>query len=197
MGDFLNGGLSSIFGGFHMATIYQVLVIAQDETSANVQRDLYAETGYSDLAGTKIKNYIKSCVTGAHPAVVQTKINAVKASGTLTGTSVVATDAVAINGQTLTAVASGAIANQFNIGASDTETMANLAAAINASANLAGIVTATSLNTVVTVSAAVPGAIGNAITLTSADATIVASVAKLAGGTNGDTDTTHYFGSAS
>ena len=180
-----------------MATIYQVLVVAQDEVSANAQRDLYAETGLIELAGAKIRDYLKKCTSGAHPAVIQTKVNAVKASGTLTGTSVIATDAIAINGQTITAVASGAIANQFNIGANDTETMANLAAAINASANLAGIATASALGTVVTVQAAVPGAIGNAITLTSADATIVASVAKLAGGTNGDTSTTHYFGSAS
>ena len=180
-----------------MATIYQVLVVAQDEVSANVQRDLYAETGYKELAGVKIVDYFKKCVSGSRAGVIQTKINAVRASGTLTGTSVIATDAIAINGTTFTCVASNATGNQFNLGVSDTITMANLAAAINASSDMTGIATAESSSTVCTVYAAVPGAIGNAITLTSADATIVASVSKLAGGTNGDTSTTHYFGSAS
>lgn len=180
-----------------MATIYQVLVLAHDAASADVQRDLYAETGLNELAGLKLQDYIKKCVRGLQPTVVQTKVNAVKASGTLTGTSVVATDAIAINGTTFTSVASGATGNQFNIGADDDETMSNLADAINASSDMTGIVTAEASGDVVTVYAAVPGKIGNAITLTSADATIVASAAKLSGGTNGDTSTTHYFGSAS
>jgi phage tail sheath gpL-like len=181
-----------------MATIYQTIVIAQDELTANVQRDLYAETGLTELAGLKLQDYIKKCVFGSHPAVIQTQINAVKASGTLTGDTVIVTDAIAINGTSFACVASGASGNQFNIGSDDTETMANLAAAINASSDMTGIATATSDATVCTVSAAVPGAIGNAITLTSADATIVASGSgKLTGGTNGDTSTTHYFGSAS
>jgi phage tail sheath gpL-like len=177
--------------------IYQVITVLIDETKANVDRDLIAESGHSQLAGLKIKDFLKSITSGIRPARVRTENNAVRASGTLIGTSVVATDAVAINGLTLTAVASGATAVQFNIGASDTLTMANLAAAINANTDLNGIVTAESSGTTCTVYAARPGKIGNAITLTSADATIVASAAKLADGSDGESDRTHYYGSAS
>ncbi len=177
--------------------IINVITVTIDETKANVDRDLMAETGLVELAGLKLKDFIKKITSGMAPAVVRTENNAVKASGTLVGTSVIATDAVAINGLTLTAVSSGATAVQFNIGGSDTETMANLASAINANTSLNGIVTASANGTTVTVSAARPGKIGNAITLTSADATIVASAAKLADGTDGETDATHYYGSAS
>ena len=177
--------------------IYQVITVLVDETKVNVDRDLMAETGYSMLAGLKIKDFFHMITSGMRPARVRTENNAVRASGTLIGTAVIATDAVAINGLTLTCVASGATADQFNIGASDTLTMASLAAVINGHASLAGIVTADASGTTVTVYAARPGLMGNAITLTSADATIVASAAKLAGGTDGETDRTHYYGSAS
>lgn len=52
------------------------------------------------------------------------------AYSTLTLAGVVATDTCVVNGVTYTCVASGATGNQFNIGASDTLTAANLAALI-------------------------------------------------------------------
>ena len=176
--------------------IINVITITEDETKTNTERDLIAETGYRELAGQKLNNYVRRLTTGQGKPVVRTEVNAVKASGTLTGTTVIATDAIAINGLTLTCVASGATADQFNIGITDTLTMASLAAVINGHASLVGIVTATSEATVTTVSAARPGLIGNCITLTSADATIVASVAKLTAGTDGEVEKTHYYGSA-
>jgi phage tail sheath gpL-like len=179
-----------------MATIYQMLVLAHDETSANVQRDLYAETGYKELAGLKIKNYVNNCLAGAHPVTVQTKINAVKATGTITLSAHVATDTVTVNGITFTCVASGATGAQYNVGADDTETAAALAAALNANTTLDGMIVATSALGVVTLTALVPGELGNAVTLViSAHGSV--SAARMAGGTNGDQETTHYFGSAS
>lgn len=68
---------------------------------------------------------------------------------TITGASVIATDAVNVNGTAFACVASGATGNQFNLGADDAETMANLAAKINA---LSGI-DATADGAVVTVTA--------------------------------------------
>lgn len=177
--------------------IQLVLTVTVDEVAADVARDLIAETGRRELAGAKLIDYAKKLVAGKGRPAVRAEVGAVKASGTLIGTSVVATDAVAINGLTLTCVASGATANEFNIGASDTLTMASLAAVINGHASLAGIVTAEASGTTCTVYAARPGLIGNAITLTSADATIVASAAKLAGGVDGTSDVTHYYGSGS
>lgn len=175
--------------------IQVVITATVDEVAADVARDLIAESGYRELAGAKLIDYAKKLVAGKGKPVVRAEVGAVKASGTLTGTSVIATDAVAINGLTLTCVTSGATADQFNIGADDTATMASLAAKINGHASLAGIVTATSALTVCTVYAARPGLMGNAITLTSADSTIVASVAKLAGGVDGTSDVIHYYGS--
>jgi phage tail sheath gpL-like len=177
--------------------VYQVITVTIDETKANLDNDLMAETGYSMLAGLRLKDFFKRITSGMKPATVRTENNPVKASGTLTATSVIATDAVIINGTTFTCVASGATGNQFNVGASDTLTMAALAAAINASSDATGIYTATSATNVVTVSAARPGLMGNAITLVSSDATIVASAGRLADGTDGETDRTHYYGSAS
>lgn len=179
-----------------MATIFSLLVVAQDETSANVQRDLYAEAGLVELAGLKIKNYLKNLISGAHPASIQTKINAVKASGTITLSSHVATNTVTVNGIAFTCVASGATGNQYNVGADDTETAVNLAVALNANTTLDGMISASAASGVVTLTALIPGEIGNAVTLAiSANGSV--SAARMAGGTNGDTETTHYFGSAS
>lgn len=89
---------------------------------------------------------------------------AVAASGTGTFTGApVAGQTMTIAGVTITARASGAVANEYNIGASVTATAANLVTAINASSNLSGVVTATSLAGVVTITSVVPGPIGNQI----------------------------------
>jgi phage tail sheath gpL-like len=178
-----------------MATIYNTIIIAQDEVTGNVQRDLYAETGYRELAALKLVDYMQKSVTGSHPAVVQTKIGGVKATGTITLSSHVATDTVTVNGIVFTCVASGAVGNQYNVGGSDTLTGDNLVVALNANATLAGMIIATNALGVVTLTALVPGALGNAITLAiSAHGSV--SAARMASGANGDTETTHYFGSA-
>jgi phage tail sheath gpL-like len=179
-----------------MATTYQMLVIAQDETSANVQRDLYAETGLQELAGLKIQDFVKKSVSGSKPSTIQTKINAVKATGTITLSSHVATNTVTVNGITFTCMASGATGNQYNVGADDTATAANLATALNANTTLDGMIVATSALGVVTLTALMPGELGNAVTLAiSANGSV--SAARMSGGTNGDTETSHNFGSAS
>ena len=134
--------------------------------------------------------------SGSAPSVaISIEGQATAASGTYTLTSVVATDAVAVNGVTFTAVASGATGNQFNVGVSDTATATNLAAAINASATalVSGYVTASSAATVVTVTAVQKGLAGNVYTITSADGTIVASGARLTGGAADPTAITLSF----
>lgn len=173
--------------------------ITHNETEGDFKQLVQAETGDRFLAGTKLMQYIRSLMGGARSAKVVVGVNAAKASGTFTGTSVVATDAISINGVTFTAVANGATGNQFNIGADDDETMENLAAAINASvtALVSGYVTAEAAGDVVTVTAVEPGILGNCITIESADATIVASGARLTGGDQGAVSRTHYYGSAS
>jgi phage tail sheath gpL-like len=93
-------------------------------------------------------------------------------------------------------MASGATGNQYNVGADDTATAANLATALNANTTLDGMIVATSALGVVTLTALIPGELGNAVTLAiSANGSV--SAARMSGGTNGDTETSHNFGSAS
>lgn len=113
----------------------------------------------------------------------------VAASGSFTLTSAVATDAVTLGTVTLTASSTPANENQWEIdGASDTLDAASLAAAINAHSVLSKVVSASSSNSVVTVTCLQRGVIGNQFPISSADATIVASGAFLTGGTGGATD---------
>jgi phage tail sheath gpL-like len=113
----------------------------------------------------------------------------VAASATLTLASAVATDAITIGPVTLTASSTPANENQWEIdGADDTADAASLAAAINAHSTLSQVVTATSEDEVVTVTAKQKGVVGNFINISSADATITASGANLSGGTGGVTD---------
>lgn len=146
----------------------------------------------------RLVDYVQRILSGnesaygtAQPPSIALSIegNAVRASGTLIFNTVIATDAFVVNDVTFTAVASGATGNQFNVGASDTETAVNAAAAINASvtALVSGYVTASGaagLTTtgVVTVYSTNYGIYGNQITLVSNDSTITASGARLAGG---------------
>jgi phage tail sheath gpL-like len=93
-------------------------------------------------------------------------------------------------------MASGATGNQYNVGGSDAVTADNLAAALNANTTLDGMIVATSGSGVVTLTALLPGELGNAVTLAiSANGSV--SAARMAGGTNGATERTHYYGSVS
>lgn len=154
----------------------------------------------------KIISFLTSLSTGTElgavgsaPSIaISIEGQAVAASQTLTLSSVIATDAILINGVTFTCVASGATGDQFNVGADDGETADNLAAAINASATalIDGYVTAAVTDdspVVVTVSAAVKGIMGNSITISSADATITAGGTRLAGGAADSTAITLGF----
>jgi phage tail sheath gpL-like len=175
-----------------------LLVFDHSETSADLQEMLIAETGNKFLFGQKLMKYVRGLMGGHKSAEVFIGETAVQASGTVTLSSHVATNTVTINGVTFTAVASGATGNQYNIGASDSDTATSLAAAINASvtALLSGYVTAEANGAVVTVTAVWPGISGNMFTLAiSANGSV--SGAKLTGGTNGTTSKTFYFGSAS
>lgn len=108
------------------------------------------------------------------------------ATDTATLNAVVATNTLTVNGVVFTAVAAGAVGNQFNVGANDTATAANLAAAINASvtSGVAGVVSATSVGAVVTVFADVPGAQGNLLTLAGTALRFTIGGATFSGGAN-------------
>jgi phage tail sheath gpL-like len=160
--------------------------------------DDYLESNFQVAGGgraiaERLKQYLERVYTGnesaagtsAPPSInIVVQGNEVQASGTFTCVSVIATDAVKINGVTFTCVASGATGNQFNVGLSNTATAASMAAAINASvtALVAGYVTATSALGVVTITSAFYGLAGNQTLIESLDSTITASGVALTGG---------------
>lgn len=169
------------------------LILTVASGLSNSEAAKFQVPGGTHEIARRVLNYVESVQSGnqlAYSASVPPQIrienqgSMVAASGTFTLTSVIATDAVSINGVTFTAVASGAGANQFNVGATDADTAVNLAAAINASVSalVSGYVTASAALTVVTVTSAFYGLAGNQTLIASADATIVASGARLAGG---------------
>lgn len=137
----------------------------------------------------RLINLLSGAVVGAHVGDVYVSgstSDPVAASGTLTLTSAIATDAVTIGKTTLTASSTPANENQWEIdGASNTLDAASLAAAINAHSALSLIVSASSATNVVTITALQKGVIGNYIALSSAAGTIVASATYLASGAGG------------
>lgn len=93
---------------------------------------------------------------------------------------------IASGSGTITATING-VAIAITWATSDTNSAALLAAAITASVNalVAGLVTATSLAGVVTITAARGGLAGNTVTLAASGTGATASGARLTGGTNG------------
>lgn len=155
-----------------------------DQTMTSQLQIIAAANQYS---GGALENLIAAMLAGEQLAYAKVSTALVQASGTITLSSMVATDTVTINGVVFTCVASGATGNQFNVGGTDTITATNLAAAINASvtANIANVVTATGVGPVVTVTAVQPGLAGNVNTLAiSAHGSV--SAARLASGSDGN-----------
>ena len=106
------------------------------------------------------------------------------ASVTFTGTPSVG-DTIVLNGVQMTAVASGATPQQWNVGASATAAAANVATAVAAanSALISGLVTAVASTSIVTFSAVFAGLAGNTVTIASTTgANIAVSGARLVGG---------------
>jgi len=181
--------------GIFMATIHNLVVVSLDETAGNVERDLIAETGYSMLAGLKLKDFFKKIISGAHPATVQTKVNAVKATGTITFSGLVADDTFTIAGQTFTAKVSPSGGAQFALGADDTAAAANAVVKINANTTLDGRIVATSALGVITLTALLPGEAANSTAIAISAHGSVSGSGYMSGGTNGATERSHTYGS--
>jgi hypothetical protein len=109
----------------------------------------------------------------------------VAAYGTVTISAGLAAGEIAtVNGVAFTSVASGALGNQFNVGADENAAATNLAAAINASTSseIKGRVTAAAATNVVTITARNPGSAENAIPLVVSGAHLARSAATFANG---------------
>lgn len=132
-----------------------------------------------------LKPGAKSLTTGGVPntTAVRCDVDPVAATGTYTLSSSSGVLTATING---VALATGSLAG------TDTENAVVLAALINASTNalVSGLVTASSALGVVTVTAALPGKAGNAVTIVAAGTGNTASGARLTGGTDGTAQVT-------
>lgn len=166
---------------------YIELVGGEDDHSTHAIRSLLGKVTELQENQTPISGVNVKC-NGNSPYSdsTWTITSQIKASGTATLTSAIATDAVTINGLLYTAVAGvPADSTEFSIDTGDTEAAASLANAINTDVRVGTVVSgvsATSALGVVTISAVDPGALGNAITIASADLTIAMSGGVLAGG---------------
>lgn len=147
--------------------------------------------GRSGQSLTNIGNYFEAIGGGPYAGSCLVSSGAVMAQGKVTITSTGPTDGetMTVGNVTITAKTSGAVPaeGEFDINASATIVATGMALAINSVPELAGVVTASSLAGVVTITAAVPGAIGNGIDLTEAmtNVAITNAMGSLTAGTDG------------
>ena len=109
----------------------------------------------------------------------------VQAAGTATLASVADSNTIVIGGVTLTAKTSPAGSSQFARGVSNTADATALKNCINAHPTLSQVVTATSAAAVVTITANVPGVVGNFIVMSGSG---TFTLVQLTGGAGGATE---------
>lgn len=154
----------------------QVIVKLKGQHSSALVKSSLAAQGGKDLPSFLP---VLAEALGPHDRGAQIQIlneDAVAASGIITildYTKMTDGDLYQIGSMVLTAKASGAAADEFNIGASNALSAAALCAAINAYSD--GSVRAGVASAIVTVTCNVPGAIGNAIPLIITQADVGAS----------------------
>lgn len=150
-----------------MATTYLVSITSGQPTS-----DLdFSKWGKGRVTRDLIK-LVAGLAEGAFAGSIDVQNAPVKASGTLT----IAGGSGAVGGTI------GGVAKTVTWATSDTASAAALAAAINADATLKQWVVASAVAGVVTITALVPGTVGNAITLVASGTGVTASGARLASG---------------
>lgn len=159
-------------------------------SNVNVVAGGAADTQF-DVAGMTAAAIVTSALNddGTDVTDITSTITTVsgEASGTLTLNTAIATDDFVINGVTYTLDAAPTVAyTSVAVGADDTETAANIAAAITGynapGVGVPAVVKATSALGVVTITAGTPGTAGNAITTVGHAVTIVAGAATLEDG---------------
>lgn len=144
-------------------------IVLEDTLTAPQLVDKARLTPLGRPAALGLADHITSIAAGVNSGLITVQVGATRATATVTFTGApTADETIVIGNVTLTAKASGAIANQFNIGGTPALTAAALAACINASTSLSGIVTATSAEGVVTITAVTPGKVGAALQLSEA-----------------------------
>jgi hypothetical protein len=132
-----------------------------------------------------LENFIGS-IPNQNRSLLEVKVGAVQATATIVSTlTAVNNETMSLLNQTITAKTSGAVpANgEFNISGTPTTQATSIALAINSMSSLTGKVTATSSVGTVTVTAVVPGLIGNGLQISESLSGV--TVTQFTGGTDG------------
>lgn len=168
------------------------LIINSNVSADGFKSDCDLAPGGLD-AGNNFLGYIGGLLGGAIPgASLAFKVGAVQATATITSTgAATANQTMTLCNVTLTAVAADPGQNEFVVSGTVGTQAANIAAMINASDDLAGLVTAEAALGVVTVTSVVPGLLGNGLQIADVDLANVA-VAAFSGGTDGTSYTLDF-----
>ena len=176
-----------------------VITVKSTETQADLQQKLQLDANEKTKFRAQLANFIKTAEL-LHQCDIDVQTGSadpVAASATLTLASVIATDVVVIGPTTFTGSDTPSTNVQFDTSlASDALIAADLASTINDHPTIGQIVVATADSAVVTVTCRTKGVVGNAINISSPDATITASAANLENGAGGVTEaaTSYDFG---
>lgn len=164
----------------------QRLVITFNGTKADFQSQSNMAMGGLDAVNSFL-DYLTGLTGGQRiGALLSWKVGALQAHGTITfaSTGPLNGQTMTICGVTFTAKTSASLPNEFTRSNTPSVDAVNLAAAINASADLVGIATASAALGVVTVTAVVPGLIGNGLVQANVDCANT-TVVSFASGTDG------------
>lgn len=162
---------------------FQLLKITTTNTANDVKSLINLQQG-SQACVQSYSNYFVGINGGEFRALIDVAVGGVQATATMTSTgAATATEIFTIANVVFTARASGAVGNEFDVSATVATQAANIAAAINASADLVGIVTATSNLGIVTITSVYPGLAGNGIQFSEGLTNV--TITQFTGGTNG------------
>lgn len=169
-----------------MASSLSTIVLTAGDMSAAALQSVINFANKKE-GSTQLAAFIDSMAGGIHVGSLSCRVGATQATGALTvsSTGPLNNETAVVAGTTITGKTSGAVpANgEFNISTTPATAAANIALAINSVASLVGVVTATSNLGVVTITASVPGLLGNGLILTEALTNVTATA--FSGGTNG------------
>lgn len=164
------------------------IVIATNDSIAMVTDQLYPATGGSVPESVdRISRYVEGLAQGAFDFTsIAVSIGVLPATATLTMTgAATAGQTLSVANVTFTAETSGATGNQYNLSGTVGTQAANIAAAINGSTNLTGIVTASALAGVVTITAFSAGLDGNGLQISAGNTSNMTASSGFSGGSNG------------
>jgi hypothetical protein len=170
----------------------QTLILSLPDSAASFTSSMGISTATTPSPHqgiTGLINYLKAIQGGIRSGSITLYAGSVQNTAVITVTGAASNDeTMVVCGVTFTAKTSGATGNEFNLSATPTTQATNMVTAFNASSDLTGIVTASNVAGVITLTAVVPGKVGNALVVTESlsNCTVTTTFATSAAGSNGD-----------